>query len=223
MRPVSAIAGVALAIAAVSAGVETSTPARATVTYSRASAVNYAHTYACNLNTSCRNSSYVNLDGSDSTNFVSQVLRAGGIPDDLSGQGFEQWWYVTYPTSWSNTWSHAYDLNVYLQANGYASASRPSLANKFSGANANGGDVYLFDMGKGEGWSHTAFSTGHETYYPFFDSYLQVNYSSLNGGSGDAISQHAYDRDHAPWNIGYLTEPDPLVRVRMRVVLLSMH
>jgi cell wall-associated NlpC family hydrolase len=198
------------------------TPASATFSYNRAAAVAYAHNYACNLDRSCRNSAYVDLGDTDCTNFVSQVLKAGGVPSNNSGQGFQQWWYAS-GSNWSYSWSHAYDLNVYLQTSGFAASSRPNLANKFSGANAAGGDVYLYDWGRGEGWSHVAFSTGHETYYPFYDPNLQVNYSSINGGSGDAIAQHANDRDHAPWNIGYMTELDPLVKSQMKVVLLSMN
>lgn len=217
----SAITGalVALVATAILAG-----PAQASVSYNRAAAVAYAHTYSCNLDGSCRNSSYANLGATDCANFVSQVLKAGGIPMDSTGQGFQQWWYTTsiFGPSWSHSWSHAYDLNVYLQSKSYATATRPNLANKYSGANAAGGDVYLYDWGKGEGWSHVAFSSGHETYYPFYDPDLQVNYSSINGGSGDAISQHSNDRDHAPWNIGFMTEPDPLVKAQMKVVLLSM-
>ncbi len=91
---------------------------------------------------------------------------------------------------------------------------------KFSGATAGGGDVYVYDWGRGEGYSHVSYSTGKWFFADYFDRANGVNYLEITGGSGDMMSQHSTNREKAPWNYGYQIERDPTVRAKMRTMVL---
>lgn len=72
--------------------------------YNASSAVNYADTYA-----KARNSAYRNFS-SDCTNFVSQIMIAGGLSKNAN------WYYHGY-NNYSRTWTIANDLKNYLKNN----------------------------------------------------------------------------------------------------------
>lgn len=198
-------------------------------TYNRAAAVAYAHQWSCNGTTSCRNSAYQDLGGEDCTNFVSQALLAGGVTQTKVGYGYEQWWYDGYEDWWpygdihrSHSWGLVTNLSTQLQATGRATGVvLTNMTSKYSGANSAGGDIYMYDWGKGEGYSHMALSTGHETFYPYTDP-IGVSYTGITGGSGDSMSQHSTDRDHAPWNWGYWTTTLEF-RAKYKVKLLKIN
>jgi hypothetical protein len=198
-------------------------------TYDRAAAVAYAHKWSCNGPSSCRNSFYQDLGGEDCTNFVSQALLAGGVTETKVGPSYEQWWYDSKESGWpygpinrSLSWSVVTNLSTQLQATGRATGVvLTNMTAKYSGANSAGGDIYMYDWGKGEGYSHMSLSTGHEAYYPYTDP-NGVSYTSITGGSGDSMSQHSTDRDHAPWNWGYWTTTLEF-RAKYRVKLLRMN
>ena len=59
----------------------------ASISYDGQKAVNYALTYCCNPNTN----SYPFIDDDDCTDFASQVLQSGGIPQS------DDWWCVSLP------------------------------------------------------------------------------------------------------------------------------
>jgi hypothetical protein len=198
-------------------------------TYNRASAVAYANKWSCNGSTSCRNGDYQNLGDEDCTNFVSQALFAGGVTEVKTGQGYEQWWYDGYEGLWligplnrSLSWGLVTNLSTHLQATGRATGvTLTNMTSKYSGAHSAGGDIFMYDWGKGEGYSHMALSTGRETYYPYTDP-IHGSYTKITGGSGDSISQHSTDRDHAPWNWGYWTTTMEF-RAKYKVKLLKMN
>jgi hypothetical protein len=197
-------------------------------TYNRAAAVAYAHKWSCNGTDDCRNPAYENLGKHDCTNFVSQALFAGGVKQTKIGYGYEQWWYDKAQDPFNGslnrslTWSFVSRLAIQLEATGRADAVLLSnMTTKYSGANPAGGDIFMYDFGYGEGYSHLALSTGRETYYPYVDVSGR-SYTSITDGSGDSISQHSTDRDHAPWNWGYWTSPLEH-RAKYKVKLLSMN
>jgi hypothetical protein len=197
-------------------------------TYNRAAAVAYARQWSCNGTTSCRNPAFQNLGDEDCTNFVSQALLAGGVTETKTGYGYEQWWYDDYetwpfgPINRSLTWALVTNLSTHLQATGRATGVvLTDMTAKYSGANPAGGDIYMYDWGKGEGYSHLSLSTGREAYYPYTDP-NGFSYTSITGGSGDSMSQHSTDRDHAPWNWGYWTTTLEF-RAKYRVKLLRMN
>jgi hypothetical protein len=82
-------------------------------TYNRTAAVSYAHQWAYS-----RNSAYPDFTnlGGDCTNFISQILRAGGAPMDNAGS---YQWYYTSMTSRSPSWSGVEQLYSYLVGNTY--------------------------------------------------------------------------------------------------------
>lgn len=201
------------------------TPAYA-YSYSGTGAVGYAHQYACN-GTDCHNSQYLYL-GSDCANFVSQAIHdGGGLTYIKPGTSSTAWFYqVVYYFGFpdfigSQSWVSASSLYAQLVAsNRLSSIANPTMSLKYSGAN--GGDIYLYDWGHGEGFSHVSLATDNGNFANYFDPGFQVNYTSITGGSGSRMVQHTTDRDWAPWNFGYWNENDPSVRALMKTKILRI-
>lgn len=192
----------------------------------RSTGVTYANTYSCNTG-SCFNSSYKNLGATDCANFVSQALHASGLPmRNVTNMKLDWYHYHACNTfgcsyTFSPAWVNVTDLVNYLSGSGYISqVLKPSMGAKFSGATAGGGDVYVYDWGLGEGYSHVSYSTGKWFFADYFDRANSINYQEITGGSGDMMSQHSTNRDKAPWNYGYQIERDPTVRAKMRTMVL---
>lgn len=82
--------------------------------YDRESATNYAIKYALEPNSKYKYFEYVNGNGGDCTNFVSQCLKAGGAPLDYNN--IRPWWYELRG-SCSICWSVAHALYWYLKIN----------------------------------------------------------------------------------------------------------
>ena len=81
--------------------------------YDRESAKNYAVKYALEPNNKYKYFKYLNGNGGDCTNFVSQCLNAGGAPMDYND--IRPWWYA-----WgkgSICWNVAHALYWYLKIN----------------------------------------------------------------------------------------------------------
>lgn len=201
-------------------GTQAVLPAQAYV-LNRSAAVTYAKTYSSN-GTWARNPSYVNLGATDCTNFASQVMAAGGIPQVLTGPVSAQWWYGTSSAgAFSSSWSHVSDLyNFLVNANHVGSFIFPAMNAKYSGAS--GGDIYFYDWGRGDGYSHVAVSTNSGAFATFMDPSYGVSYASITGGSGDRIAQHSTDRVDSPWNLGWWEETNPTYKANMRTKIIHL-
>jgi Putative amidase domain len=81
--------------------------------YNRVSAVNYAIKYALEPNKQYKYFKFVNGNGGDCTNFVSQCLKAGGAPMDYNN--IRPWWYLNGKAS--ICWNVAHALYWYLKIN----------------------------------------------------------------------------------------------------------
>lgn len=101
----------------------------AVTAYNRNAVASYARTWAEN-GRQIRNSNYPNFTN-DCTNFISQAVYAGGIPQEGSGicgsENTTSEWYVkrgVWPCSWawSNPWSVVAPYRSYMTAEGRASA-----------------------------------------------------------------------------------------------------
>lgn len=188
-------------------------------TYDRKAAVKYAKQYACNRNESCRNAAYTSFGDMDCTNFVSQALRAGGIP--IRNNGSLAAW-APYLLSWVR-------VNAFLQTFEVVNHQVKYLKVKSMGAAytpARKGDLYLYNWGKGNGWSHLSMATGWGKYGSFWDTDSagnRVNYNQITGGRGDKMAQHATDRDGAPWNWGYQTQRNPKIRSKMGTLVVAVN
>jgi hypothetical protein len=193
---------------------------------SRTNIVSYAKQYACNLDESCRNTgSYQSLGATDCANFVSQALRAGGYGLIQTGSSTQQWFYLWVrpgvPTS-SATWTSVGQLMGHLLVSGRVSlTTNPAMDATYSGAT--GGDVYFYDWGGTEGWSHAAVSTNSGTFSSFFDSASGRSYSSITKGVGDRIAQHSNDRVDSPWNFGYWIQTNLATRSKMKTVVYHLN
>lgn len=182
-------------------------------TYSGSSAATYAKKYACN-GANCSNPAFDRYEN-DCANFVSQALAAGGMPIRNSGSvtwapGSAAWVNVSQWLFFMDSIAHRIDHGV-----------KPSMGAAYTPASK--GDVYLYDWGEGNGYSHLSIATRWGDFTNYYDSTKNRNYNQVTGGHGDKIAQHTTDRDGAPWNWGYQTQRDPKIRAKMRTVLLEMN
>jgi hypothetical protein len=92
------------------------TSALAAGSYNRAAAAAYANTWTCNDCTEPHNPAYNYYPGSDCTNYVSQVLHAGGYP--YRGCCWMYWnlYYWYHAGTDSYTWSGTPHINRYFSA-----------------------------------------------------------------------------------------------------------
>lgn len=203
-------------IVALLLGIAVAAPADAAGTYNRSAAANYAKTYSCNENTSCRNGNFRQFGG-DCTNFVSQAMWAGG---KQNYQGSGPVWYWLARDTYSNSWVQVSGLKTFLSANSRVTMERTNMDGGFT--NAKLGDLYIYDWGRGEGWSHLSMETGAGTFANIVDTKTKRNYRTITGGKGDFIAQHTTDRDGSPWNWGYQTEKDPKIKAKMKTVIIHI-
>lgn len=224
-KGLAGISGVALGFGL---AISISQPANA-YTFNRSGAVNYAKTYACN-GVDCSNANFIRL-GADCANFVSQALHVGGDIPMIKNSSIAtaKWFYseqsqLFFPRVYtgSNSWVSVNALFHQLEDSGrLGSVSSTFMAAPYSGAQL--GDVYMYDWGRGEGYSHVALATGQGVFGSYFDPQEAKNYTWITGGSGSKLAQHTTDRDGAPWNWGYWTEGDYSVRAKMRTVILRIN
>jgi hypothetical protein len=121
----------------------------ATYHWNPAAAVTYADIWSCNYG-SCPNPNYQYL-GNDCTNFMSQAMIAGGFHT-------AQAWYP-----YNVTWAYVRNLDQYLTGTaglGYTltSYSGSALGAAYTAALAS--DIYMYDWGKGSGFSHMSMEAG---------------------------------------------------------------
>ncbi len=188
--------------------------------------VAYAHKYACNTasgaNGKCYNSAYLSF-GADCTNFVSQALYAGGMPMERHSTieyWKSEWFYDKSNDKHAKAWTSVqYFQDYFKNAKSYGTWIRASsMGAQYTPAAR--GDIYMYNWGRGEGWSHLAIETGFGQFADFVDHSTGRRYRSVTSGSGDYISQHVTDRDYSPWNWGYQTETNPKYRRAMDTIIL---
>ncbi len=80
--------------------------------YNRQEASDYAKSYV-----NKRNKNYMALDGNNCQNFVSQVLRAGGMPDDHVSTGEYTTWYYNSASDFTTVWTYVPYFREYAKTN----------------------------------------------------------------------------------------------------------
>ncbi len=123
------------------------TPLRDNATYNRNAAINYAHKWF-----SIRNPEYYDYsdEGGNCNNFISQCLRAGGMPEDYNGA--ETWYYdVYYPTY---SWLLVDSFYNYATNNKEGGLKTITTDNFFSGLE---GDI--IQLGVNDNWLHSVIIT----------------------------------------------------------------
>ncbi len=121
--------------------------------YDREAAVQYAHKW-WNGN----NPNFVSFSV-DCTNYVSQVLYAGGIPMNNTGKINSGWWYAGNgdpKDKWSYSWAVAHSLRWYLATgSGTLRAEAEASADKLMP-----GDVICYDWDGDGVWQHNTIVVG---------------------------------------------------------------
>lgn len=83
--------------------------------FNRTAMYNYARTHAYDYNENYGDFTYY---GGDCTNFVSQIIKAGGAPYDTTGN-YVWYYYDIYTNNYSYSWSSVNSLYYYLTGNDY--------------------------------------------------------------------------------------------------------
>lgn len=120
--------------------------------YDREAAVRYAHKYWNSYNPNFRGFSV------DCTNYVSQVLYAGGIPMNYTGKTNTGWWYSGNggkEDKWSYSWAVAHSLRWYL-----AAGKGIRVENVKSAGELSPGDVICYDWDGDGVWQHNTVVVG---------------------------------------------------------------
>ena len=132
--------------------------------YDRQAAVAYAQKWAKSYNPVWGNYSTANSGGGgDCTNFVSQVLYAGGIPEDKSGSA--QWYWdngkpPSVSSSRSASWTGVNELYNYIKTNTSGNGWRGPQGNVYaSRKDMKIGDIIQIDFGKNGTWDHSVVVT----------------------------------------------------------------
>ena len=137
------------------------------------------------------NVSYIFFPQGDCSNFVSQIMRAGGYVNN------NDWFYHGY-TSMSKTWINAHSLHWHIKAHRQA-----PLIGKWHGAGSYGLYKPVDDSSNLDG-------TGNKVLFYDFDSdgnidhasYVVASGKSIDGtGTGDLINQHTTNRKRTMWHL----------------------
>ncbi|KAF0193390.1 MAG: hypothetical protein FD169_2534 [Bacillota bacterium] len=146
-------------------------PSSLAITYDRIKAVQYADAYWNQYNPA-----YIDFSllGGDCTNYVSQCLRAGNVPDDVSGHQGSQWWYNLNTHQYTPSWTSVSALYNYLMFNTLGGpkgtiATDPMLIAR--------GDLVQTDFQQDGTWDHSAIVT--EVWYED-TAYIYVNAHTTN-------------------------------------------
>lgn len=166
-------------------------------TYDRVAAVNYAKQYAMNANPE-----YIIFGGTDCTNFTSQSLYAGGVPQVLGWYRSEDVWFYSCSVfgqtrataSW--TWSKASMLYNYLLT--HASATQYWVNQYPEGVNPGlwPGDVIFADWDAADGTHHPDTIIDHAMFVTGRDTQGNLY-----------ISQHSPSRRDQPLAVTHQKEP----------------
>lgn len=159
----------------------------------------------------------------DCTNFASQVWLAAGVEMRFNAsQAAYDWWYYNGHSLYFLTHSGQSSLSwrennafVTSQVGGWG-ADFTALNNTQQYTPALLGELYEYDWGHGDGYSHLAVAVG------WSNSYQYPGIGPSPYYTGDYINQHTRDRQHAPWNYGYLIESDPDIQANMRARIVGI-
>ncbi|MEN3004248.1 amidase domain-containing protein [Dehalobacterium formicoaceticum] len=120
--------------------------------YNRQAAVAYAHRWWNSYNPDFR---YFPVD---CTNYVSQVLYAGGLPMQYTGKQDAGWWYAANGAredQWSFSWAVAHSLRWYLASQQGVLTAKVAAANELRP-----GDIICYDWDGDGVWQHNTVVVG---------------------------------------------------------------
>mgnify|MGYP001168572627 FL=1 len=132
------------------------------------SAVSYASAHATSPNTP----DYYYFSHGDCTNFVSQILEASGVSQDVYDSVYSGWWHKYNPNAWGNkhtysrSWTKADTFARYMGVVLTRTNHRNFSANVFRGS------IIAGDWQDDGDWEHMAFVTAADNYvgsYGYYD------------------------------------------------------
>lgn len=151
--------------------------------YDRIAAVRYAHRWWNSYNPNFRAFSV------DCTNFVSQVMFAGGIPIMFTGKQNTGWWYRGNGgenDQWSYSWSVAHSLRWYLASG--KSLTQVELVSKPEKLLP--GDIICYDWDGDDVWQHNTVVVGFSV----------TGQPLVNAHTGNSQNRYWDYRDSPAWS-----------------------
>ena len=142
--------------------------------YNRTLAVDYAIKYATDPNKQYKYYKFINGNGGDCTNFVSQCLKAGGSPVDYNK--IRPWWY--HQGKSTICWSVAHSLYWYLKMN------QSTNRNVIKGLEIE--DIHNLEIGD------VVFYENYNNV--IFHSAIITSFVDVSGNKEPLISQHSFDQ-----------------------------
>ena len=118
--------------------------------YNRVTARDYARKWSCNTgavndHASCHNPTYKFYNSNDCTNFVSQCLRAGGLPTDSQWYPYSSYWIST-GGSGNGIRQYVTNNNLFFHSTNQYKACAGSIINWLNSSGGNAGHVGLVDQ-----------------------------------------------------------------------------
>ncbi|HEU4964212.1 MAG TPA: amidase domain-containing protein [Bacilli bacterium] len=133
--------------------------------YNRVAAYKYAELWWDGFNPA-----YKRMPDNDCTNFVSQVLHAGGIPMVPSSSRSKGWWYRNANNGWSYSWTVAHSLRNALSR--YMNAQALSDPRQLKV-----GDIICYDWDGDNRWQHNTVVVGFDYYgYPLVNAHTVASH-----------------------------------------------
>ena len=151
--------------------------------YNRRSAANYAIKYAIDPNKKYKYFEFVNGNGGDCTNFVSQCLNAGGA--SMDNNKIRPWWYQSGKAS--ICWGVAHSLYWYLKTN------QITNRNVIKGLEVQ--DMKELEIGD------VVFYENYQN--KIFHAAIITSLTDIDGNKEPLISQHSYNQLNETYKKNY--------------------
>ena len=152
------------------------------------SAVSYASAHATSPNTP----DYYYFSHGDCTNFVSQILEASGVSQDVYDSVYSGWWHKYNPNAWMNKHTHSRSWTKADTFARYMGVILTRTNHRNFSANVFRGSLIAGDWQDDGDWEHMAFVTNADNYvgsYGYYDYKVAQHTSNYhlwtsNSGNG---------------------------------------
>jgi len=131
-------------------------------------AVSYASDHATSPNTP----DYYYFSHGDCTNFVSQILEASGVSQDVYDSVYSGWWHKYNPNAWVNKHTHSRSWTMADTFARYMGVILTRTNHRNFSANVFRGSIIGADWRDDGDWEHMAFVTAADNYvgsYGYYD------------------------------------------------------
>lgn len=145
--------------------------------------VDMAVVYASNYATYPNEPSYYYFSNGDCTNFVSQILEAGGVSQEVYDSSYSGWWHKYNPKAWFDKHTHSRSWTKADVFARYMGVSMTTNSHRHFSKSLKRGSIIGYDRQSDGDWEHMAFVTstdGYEGSYGYYDYKVAQHTSGYN-------------------------------------------